>query len=242
MAANEFDQPFVAQTYDLVEGERSDLDVYVELAADLNASSVLDIGCGTGVLALRLAAEGRQVTGVEPAGEMLAVAQAKPGADAVRWIHGVAPDVPTSLRADLAVMTANVAQVFTSDDDWLATLRAVAAVLRPGGTIAFEARNPADRAWERWAKQPTRSFDAPGLGTVHNTFELLDVELPLIRFQSVNHLPDGTVVPAESTLIFRTEQQLLSSLAEAGFVEVDVSPLPLAPEGAWFLTARTSGG
>ena len=71
----------------------------------------MDLGCGTGVLALLLADRGCDVVGVDPAAASLAVARGKPGADRVRWIDGDASSVPDAdIGAfDLATMTANVA-------------------------------------------------------------------------------------------------------------------------------------
>jgi SAM-dependent methyltransferase len=83
-----FGDPRLTRVYDQLDPDRSDLDVYLALADELGARSVLDIGCGTGTLACMLAARGLDVTGLDPAGAMLDVARSKPGADAVRWIHG----------------------------------------------------------------------------------------------------------------------------------------------------------
>jgi ubiquinone/menaquinone biosynthesis C-methylase UbiE len=66
------------------------------LVDELGARSVLDIGCGTGTFACMLAGRGIEVTAVDPAGAMLEVARAKPGADAVRWVHGDATTLPHS--------------------------------------------------------------------------------------------------------------------------------------------------
>lgn len=72
-----FRDPRLASIYDALDGDRSDLDVYVAIAAELGASSVLDIGCGTGTYALLLADCGYEVTAVEPARASLDVARKK---------------------------------------------------------------------------------------------------------------------------------------------------------------------
>jgi 2-polyprenyl-3-methyl-5-hydroxy-6-metoxy-1,4-benzoquinol methylase len=102
--------------YDALDCDRSDLEVYVAIAHV--ARRVVDIGCGTGSLAVRLASEGFTVTGVDPAVASLDVARMKPHADRVTWINGDATDlVARPGGADLVVMTGNVAQVFVSDED-----------------------------------------------------------------------------------------------------------------------------
>ncbi|WP_248294201.1 hypothetical protein [Actinoplanes sp. TBRC 11911] len=40
--------PRLAALYDLFEDDRDDLDAYVAIAADLDARTALDVGCGTG--------------------------------------------------------------------------------------------------------------------------------------------------------------------------------------------------
>jgi hypothetical protein len=46
--SNAFEEPRLAQIYDLLYPDRSDLDMYVALAEGFGARSVLDLGCGTG--------------------------------------------------------------------------------------------------------------------------------------------------------------------------------------------------
>jgi 2-polyprenyl-3-methyl-5-hydroxy-6-metoxy-1,4-benzoquinol methylase len=74
--------------YDAFDGPRDDLATYVAIAEELGADRVLDVGCGTGCLAIALAGTGRTVTGVDPAAASLDVARSKDGSVAVTWIHG----------------------------------------------------------------------------------------------------------------------------------------------------------
>ncbi len=72
-----FADPRLAFLYDVLDDDRSDLDAYMAIAEEVRASSVIDIGCGTGSLAVRLARSGRTVVGVDPAGASLDIALAK---------------------------------------------------------------------------------------------------------------------------------------------------------------------
>jgi ubiquinone/menaquinone biosynthesis C-methylase UbiE len=170
-----FAEPRLAEIYDPLGPDRADLDVYAAMAAEWDAQNVLDVGCGTGTLACLLARRGVQVTGIDPAAASLAVARRKPGADRVRWLHGDATALPglAALQADLATMTGNVAQVFVTGQEWAAALEAVRLVLRPGGRLVFESRDPARAAWLEWTRdQPCRRVLIPGAGPVQTWTDL----------------------------------------------------------------------
>ena len=199
-----FADPRLAQIYDALDADRSDLDVYLGMAAEFGAVSVLDVGCGTGTFACLLAGRGLDITGVDPAGASLDVARAKPGAGAVRWIHGDATSLPP-MRADLATMTGNVAQGFVTDDEWNATLRCARSAPRPGGRLVFETRDPAAPAWLAWTRQHrfTRT-ETRGVGAVQSWDELTDVSGQLVSFRSVFVFEaDGSVLTSNSTAEFR---------------------------------------
>jgi Methyltransferase domain len=115
-----FAEPRLAEVYDPLDPDRSDLDAYLAMVDEFGARSVLDIGCGTGTLACLLARRGLTVTAVDPAEASLAVARTKPGAEWVRWVRGDATDLPP-LQVELVTMTANVAQVFLTDAEWDST-------------------------------------------------------------------------------------------------------------------------
>ena len=84
----EFSDPRLVAVYDTVnpiaEYEKFDMD----LAAKLSASTIVDIGCGTGLLTCGLAKCGQRLIGVEPSNTMLEVARRRPCGDQVVWIEG----------------------------------------------------------------------------------------------------------------------------------------------------------
>lgn len=80
-----FVDPRLAALYDVLDDDRGDLDAYVAIADEVAARRVVDVGCGTGSLAVRLVGRGRTLIGVEPAAVSLQVARAKPHAEHVTW-------------------------------------------------------------------------------------------------------------------------------------------------------------
>ena len=225
-----FDDPRLARIYDPCDPDRGDLTAYDAIVDELDARTVLDVGCGTGTFAVLLAARGIEVVGVDPAGASLDVARAKRGAERVFWHHGDATTLPP-LQVDLATMTGNVAQVFVTDDDWRATLTGVRAALRPGGHLVFESRVPARRAWEAWVPEATRSqVEIEGVGGVESWCELVEVAVPLVTFRwTYVFEADGAVLTSESTLRFRDRDEVERSLVAAGYVVEDVRDAPDRP-------------
>jgi SAM-dependent methyltransferase len=235
-----FDDPRLAAIYDALDPDRSDLDAYLAMVEELGARSVLDLGCGTGVFALKLAERGIEVICVDPAGASLDVARAKPGADQVAWIHGDASAIPRGTAVDIVTMTANVAQVFLADVDWHATLTACHDALRPGGRLILESRDPDRRAWEEWTEEATRSTtDIPGVGRVTDWVQVTDVDGDLVTFESPNVFEaDGTVITSVSTLRFRSRPEIEDALVRAGFTVDEVHDAPDRPGRELVFVAR----
>lgn len=231
----------LAEVYDPLDPDRGDLDLYLGVVAEFGARSVLDVGCGTGTFACLLGDRGIDVTGVDPAAASLAVARAKPGADRARWLHGDAARLPP-LQVDLATMTANVAQVFLTDEDWSATLRGIHAVLRPGGHLVFETRDPARRAWLGWNRTATyQRTGIPGVGEVETWVDVTKVRGDYVSFRhTFVFAADQATLTSDSTLRFRSRTELDGSLAEAGFTVTDVRDAPDRPGREWIYIARAA--
>jgi len=234
-----FSEPRLAELYDPLDPDRSDLDVYVAMAAEFGAESVVDIGCGTGTLACLLARLGLTVTGVDPAAASLAVARRKPGAGRVTWLQTGGTAVPP-LGADLVTMTGNVAQVFVTDQEWAAVLRAVRQALRPGGRLVFESRDPARKVWLAWNRGQTyRRVEIPGAGPIQTWTDLTGAGGGLVSFRStVVFDSDGAVLTSDSTLRFRERAELTDSLAAAGLVVDEVRDAPDRPGLEFVFIAR----
>jgi SAM-dependent methyltransferase len=225
-----FEVPRLAELYDPLDPDRSDLDAYAALAAEFGARTVLDIGCGTGTFACLLAGRGLEVIAADPAAASLEVARRKPGAGRVRWVHTDATALPP-VQADLVTMTGNVAQVFVTGEEWAAVLRAVHGALRPGGRLAFESRDPGQKAWLGWNRGQTyRRAVIPGAGPVQTWVDLTKVEGDLVSFRTTFVFDrDGAVLTSDSTLRFRNRGELADSLAEAGLVVDEVRDAPDRP-------------
>lgn len=239
-----FSHPRLAELSDPLDPDRTDLDPYVALCGELGAAAVLDIGCGTGTLACRLARQGRAVTGLDPAAASLAVARRKPGAEQVRWVCGTVDDL-SGLQVDLVTMTGNVAQVFVTDAAWAALLAAAHRLLVPGGHLVFEVRDPVQQAWREWDRDRTRRRVAvAGAGTVETWVDTISVRPPLVSFRtSFVFEEDGVVLTSDSTLRFRRRAAVEESLRAAGFVTEDVRGAPDRPgQELVFVAARPSAG
>lgn len=240
MADRIFEEPRLADVYDLFDSaERPDLDPYIAMTDEFGAQSVIDIGCGTGILACRLAALDKEVIGVDPAAASLKVASRKAYADRVRWLHGTTAML-AGLQADLVTMTGNVAQVFVTDEDWMSTLRECRSVIRPGGRLVFEVRDPSKEAWKDWKREQSyQVIEVPEIGRVETWVDLVDVRLPLVSFRHTFVFErDGMVLTSGSTLRFRSQSEIIDSLLAANLHVEDIRDAPDRPGLEFVFIAR----
>jgi SAM-dependent methyltransferase len=203
--------------YDELNSADDDYRFYASLAQELGASRVLDLGCGTGVLARLLARNGHAVVGIDPDPDMLRVARDQAGADQVDWRLGYSDSADTG-GADLAVMTGHVAQVFVEDSSWRTALTNLHRALAPAGVLAFETRNPAARGWEAWTREATMRTVVADEGSVEFWHETAEVNLPRIAYDTfTRNLSTGEETRTRNLLAFRDREALKASLRDTGF-------------------------
>jgi SAM-dependent methyltransferase len=214
----QFTDPHLVALYDTLNPFAADTAFYMELAAGLSASSIVDIGCGTGLLTCELARRGHRVTGVDPSSAMLDVARDRSGGKCVRWIEGDASKLGEA-QVDLAIMTGHVAQVILDDESWHATLAATHRALRPGGCVAFESRNPSARPWATWTPEASRRHvDHAALGRIEVWYRLLEVRRERVLYEiHYRFVSSGEEVVSTNELRFRTQAELMQSLTDIGF-------------------------
>lgn len=221
-----YSDPDLAALYDLFNAwDSSPQDpFYLELV--MAAQDVLDVGCGTGKLH-RIARErghrGRLV-GLDPAEAMLRVGRAD--RDDIEWTLGDLVAGPYDGQAggpfeaefDLVTMSGHAFQIFLTDQETRAHLVAARRALRTGALLAFETRNPAACAWQKWTPEYERTVKVPDGRTATSVHTLERVEGELVTFCTAYTI-DGWKEPghSRSTLRFPDAQKVNALLAQSGF-------------------------
>ncbi|WP_424888946.1 class I SAM-dependent DNA methyltransferase [Streptomyces sp. XH2] len=112
------------------------------LARLAGAGPVLELGIGTGRVALPLAGRGLGVHGIERSGAMIRQLRAKPGGDRISVTQGDFADVPVPGRFSLVYAAGGTFLELPDREAKQRCLDAVAARLTPGGVFAVDAHVP----------------------------------------------------------------------------------------------------
>ena len=81
--------PRLVAMYEDANGRGPDTEFFLGLASQVEAETILDLGCGTGLLTRELASKHRRVVGVDPSAAMLDYGKRQPGAERVEWMDVV---------------------------------------------------------------------------------------------------------------------------------------------------------
>ena len=103
---------------------------------------LLDAGCGPGVLTVRLAHLFTQAVGLDPDADMLAEARRAAGEMNIRWVQGLAEDLPSVAPGPYRMVTFGQSFHWTDEQRVAET---VYDMLEPGGTLALVVHTVAER-------------------------------------------------------------------------------------------------
>jgi 2-polyprenyl-3-methyl-5-hydroxy-6-metoxy-1,4-benzoquinol methylase len=218
-----FEEEFFASLYDSVNPWSASDDFYAGQAIE-NGGPVLDLGCGTGMLACSLAARNLNVTGVDPSKAMLRIARTRPGGDKVNWIQSDGQSLRLQQRFNFIYMTGHAFQQLLTDDDAVGLLRVAAEHLNSDGRFVFETRNPAAQAWLRWIPEHSaRTVESPTHGRVSLFYDAqADPASGFVTIAEHYHLLDhGVTRVGRNRIRFVDQQHLSRLLATAGLEAVD---------------------
>jgi SAM-dependent methyltransferase len=115
----------------------------VDLLAEVGGSGpVLELGIGTGRIAVPLQERGVEVHGIDASEAMVAKLRAKPGGDRIRVTLGDFADVAVEGSYPLIFIPFNTIFALTTQEDQLRCFRNVAKKLDDGGLFVFDAFVP----------------------------------------------------------------------------------------------------
>jgi SAM-dependent methyltransferase len=145
MPTDYFGEP-VAQRYDESTADLSGpeivdpvVDFLVELSVD---GTALELGIGTGRIALPLAQRGIRVGGIDLSEAMVARLRSKPGAEQIGVTIGDFATTTVEGRFSVAYLVFNTIMNLTTQDEQIACFQNVAAHLQPGGCFVIEVMVP----------------------------------------------------------------------------------------------------
>ncbi len=114
----------------------ADLPLWEELAAAADGGPVLDLGCGTGRVALHLARRGHEVVGLDVDPELISALRTRAEGLPLETVQADARDFRLGAEVALVLAPMQTLQLLDDAEDRLACLRCVAAHLPPGGRFA----------------------------------------------------------------------------------------------------------
>ena len=185
------------------------VDVLARLAGE--AGTALELGIGTGRVALPLAARGVAVTGIDASARMLARLRAKPGGADVAVTVGDMAEVAVPGPFDLVYVVASTLYCLPDQNRQLTCLGNAAGRLRAGGHLVVEAFIPDPSRFERGQRVEARAVTADG---VRLDVARHDPATQTVFSQQVAITADGIrLYPVQVRYIWPTELDLMARIA-----------------------------
>jgi SAM-dependent methyltransferase len=209
---NYFDER-IAKSYDAKWPELFEpaiVDPAVSFLADLaGTGAALELGIGTGRIAIPLSQRGVRVYGIDLSPDMVAQLQAKPGTDAIGVTIGDFATTSVGGTFKLAYLVRNTIMNLTTQDEQVACFQNVAAHLEPGGCFVIEVGVPGLQRLP-----PGETVRAFTVTPTHLGFEEYDVATQ-IAFSHHYWVVDGQLetLSAPFRYVWPSELDLMARLA-----------------------------
>jgi len=209
--------------YDGLYSRQDDDIAFYTQQAVLAGGEILELACGTGRVAIPLAAAGFRVTGIDVAATMLAVARSEAASTGVEvtWVQGDIRDFTLDRRFGLAFIAVNSICHLLTLADFEACMRCVRRHLLPEGRFVVSVFVPNLEILLRGGdvRSPFGDYAAPdGSGTISLTERHLYAPDTQINHIDIFHeLPDGPALVADLEMRMYFPQELDALLKYNGF-------------------------
>ena len=226
---------FYAETYEATVADwPGEIDFYRRLSEEARGEgrAVLEVACGTGRVAIRLAREGFAVVGLDLSEAMLDVAREQSaGLDNIHWVQGDMRSFELGEAFGLVIIPGHSFQNLLTAADQLACLESIRRHIAPGGLLVVHLDHP-EMDWlggltgdQGGAFTETQRFTHPGTGRQVRTLQAWSYE-PATQ-TAISHKvweelgPNGKVAdrvdrgPIHIHVVYRFEMKHL--LARTGF-------------------------
>lgn len=202
----------IAPLYDSLYDATLDTEGAVARLAELaEGGPVLELGIGTGRLALPLAARGLVVAGIEGSADMAAALAAKPGGGAIAVTLGDFADTRVEGSFSLALLAVNTIFALPDQDAQVATFGNVARHLRSGGCFVLEAWVPDLGGFHGGRAVRPLQIDAERV-----LLEVAELD-PVVQTMTTTRIYAGTdgvrLLPANHRYAWPSELDLMARLA-----------------------------
>jgi SAM-dependent methyltransferase len=202
----------IAKSYDADYPEGTAERAVEFLAALAGRGRALELGIGTGRLALPLARRGVHVEGIDASREMVARLRKKPGGRAIPVTIGDFADVAASGPFSLAFVVFNTFFALLTQEDQVRCFWSVASRLAPGGAFVIEAFVPDLARFDRGQRTDTTAI---GPGSVDLNCTVHDPVRQRVDTRQYRLFEDGRfdVVPISIRYAWPSELDLMARLA-----------------------------